>query len=66
LLLCGSPTIASGAAASNDRTGPLASHCHWCGRRCPDLVRQGFMRRRGRRQGVPRLNRTGRGHGDTT
>jgi hypothetical protein len=38
LLLSGSPAIASGATASNGRTGRLTSHCHWCGRRCPDLV----------------------------
>ena len=23
-----------------------ASHCHWCGCRCPQFVRQGFLRRR--------------------
>ncbi len=26
------------------------TRCHWCGRQCAGLVRQGFLRRRGRRR----------------
>jgi hypothetical protein len=62
----GSRTVASGARCSNKRSRRLASHCDWCGRRCPDLIRQGFLRRRGRLRGQPRHDRTGRGHGDTS
>jgi len=61
----GSPTIASDATTSDVEPRRPVSRCHWCGRRCPDLVRQGFLRRRtGRR--VPRHKRTGRDHGDVT
>lgn len=49
LVPAGSRTIASGVIISDERSRRLASHCHWCGRRCPDLVRQDFMRRRIRR-----------------
>ena len=38
LLPPGSLAIASGATASGERPGRSASHCHWCGRRCPDLL----------------------------
>jgi hypothetical protein len=62
----GSRTVASGARTSGNRSRRLASHCHWCGRRCPDLVRQGFLRRRGRLRDQPRHDRMGRGHGDTS
>jgi hypothetical protein len=62
----GSRKVASGARTSGNRSRRLASHCHWCGRRCPDLVRQGFLRRRGRLRDQPRHDRTGRGHGDTS
>ena len=62
----GSRAIASGATTSDERLRRPASHCDWCGRRCPDLIRQGFSRRRGRRRGQHRHDRTGRGHGDTT
>jgi hypothetical protein len=33
------------AAAGLGLPGP---HCHWCGRGCPPLLRQGFLRRRHR------------------
>jgi len=62
----GSRMIARGVTNPDQRLRQLASHCHWCGRRCPALVRQGFSRRRGRRRDHRRQDRTGRGHGDTT
>ena len=37
---------ASDAAVPEDRARRTITHCHWCGRRCPPLVRQGFLRRR--------------------
>lgn len=65
LLAPSSPVSASDAKVSMDRPSPSASHCHWCGRRCLALVRQGFVRRRVRRGGVVQNDRTGRDHGDT-
>jgi hypothetical protein len=50
LLAPGSPMSAGDAAVPEDRPRRTITHCHWCGRRCPQLVRQGFLRRRGRRQ----------------
>lgn len=50
LLAHSSPVSASDAAAAEDRPRRTITHCHWCGRRCPPLVRQGFLRRRGRRR----------------
>jgi hypothetical protein len=44
-----SPVSASDAATYEDRPQRSTTHCHWCGRRCPQLVRQGFLRRRGHR-----------------
>jgi hypothetical protein len=64
LLPSGSPVIASDAASSDDRPRGPALHCHWCGRRCPGLVRQGFLRRRVRRRSPLRQDRTGPKHGD--
>ena len=61
----GSLMIASGVTNSGERLRRPASHCHWCGRRCPDLVRQGFLRRRGHRRDQRRQDQMGRGHGDT-
>ncbi len=50
------------AAARLGRPGP---HCHWCGRGCPPLLRQGFLRRRRRHGGRVGHDRTGpRRHGD--
>jgi hypothetical protein len=66
LLASGSPAFTSDAKARTDRLSPSASHCHWCGRRCLDLVRQVFLRRRLRRRGIVRHDRTGHGHGDTS
>lgn len=66
LLSSGSPAIASDASAFVDRARRPLSRCDWCGRRCPDLVRQGFLRRRSGRRRVPRHDRMGRGHGDAT
>lgn len=65
LLASGSPMIASDAKASTDRPPPSALHCHWCGRRCLALIRQGFLRRRARRRCVVRHDWMGRDHGDT-
>ena len=50
LLPPGSPMSASDAAAAEDRPRRSASHCHWCGRRCLEFVRQEFLRRRGGRR----------------
>jgi hypothetical protein len=66
LLASSSPAIASDAKARTDRLSPSAPHCHWCGRRCLDLVGQVFLRRRLRRRGIVRHDRTGHGHGDDT
>ena len=39
-------------------------HCHWCGRGCPPLLRQGFLRRRRRHGGrVEHDRRRPRRHG---
>jgi hypothetical protein len=65
LLAPSSPISASDAKASPDRPSPSASHCHWCGRRCLALVRQGFLRRRVRRGGDVQHDWTRRDHGDT-
>jgi hypothetical protein len=46
LLAPGSPVSASDAVAPQDRAWRTITHCHWCGRPCPPLVRQGFLRRR--------------------
>jgi hypothetical protein len=50
LLAPGSPVSASDAPALEDRPRRTIPHCHWCGRRCPQLLRQGFLRRRGHRR----------------
>lgn len=39
-LSIGSPTIASDATTADIEPRRPISHCHWCGRRCLDLVRQ--------------------------
>jgi hypothetical protein len=48
LLQRSSAAIVNSAAGA--RIPPIAArhHCHWCGRRCPAFVRQGFLRRRAR------------------
>jgi hypothetical protein len=66
LLAPSSPTVASDEKASTDPPSPPAPRCHWCRRRCSALVRQGFLRRRARRQGVGQQDRMGRDHGNTT
>jgi len=48
LLPPGSPETASDAASLDARPRRPITHCHWCGRQCAGLVRQGFLRRRGR------------------
>lgn len=62
----GSRAVASGVITSDEWPRRPASHCHWCGRRCPDLVRQDFMRRRGHRRDQRKQDRMRRGHGDTS
>jgi hypothetical protein len=63
-LLAVSPTeAATGASTFADQARRKALHCHWCGRHCPVLVRQGFLRRRARRQ-APHWRRPK--HGDTS
>ena len=53
LLPPGAPAGARDAASPGDRRRPAVPHCHWCGRRCPDFLRQGFLRRRIRRRCHP-------------
>ncbi len=60
----GSLAMASDAVSSDERLQRTGLRCHWCGRRCPDLVRHGFLRRRFRRRGLLRRDRTGPEHGD--
>jgi len=64
LLPSGAPVVARDAASPGDRRRPATPHCHWCGRRCPDFVRQGFLRRRIRRRCRSQRDRKGREHGD--
>ena len=63
LLPPGSPAIASDAAILEERPRRTISHCHWCGRRCPEFVRREFLRRRLDRRGLVRHDRTGPDHG---
>jgi hypothetical protein len=63
LLPPGSPAIASDAAIPEERPRRTTSHCHWCGRRCPEFVRREFLRRRLDRRGLVRHDRTGPDHG---
>jgi hypothetical protein len=63
LLPLGSPAIASDAVIPEERPRRAASHCHWCGRRCPELVRRDFLRRRHDRRSLERHDRTGPDHG---
>jgi hypothetical protein len=63
LLAPGSPTIAGDAAIPEERPRRTASHCHWCGRRCPAFVRREFLRRRLGRRDLMRHDRTGPEHG---
>jgi len=52
-------------ASPADGPRPPGPHCHWCGRGCPPLLRQGFLRRRRRHRGRVAHDRTGfRRHGD--
>jgi hypothetical protein len=63
LLTSGSPTIAGDAANPEERPRRTASHCHWCGGRCPAFVRREFLRRRLGRRDPMRHDRTGPEHG---
>ena len=53
LLAPAAMTIPSDAAAPADQARVAGPHCHWCGRSCPPLLRQGFLRRRRRHRGRP-------------
>jgi hypothetical protein len=48
LLVPAAITTAHDAAASTDQPRLSGPHCSWCGRRCQELLRQRFLRRRGR------------------
>lgn len=52
LLSDASVTIARDAVSAGDEPRRTAWRCHWCGCRCPPLIRQGFLRRRGLRRGM--------------
>jgi hypothetical protein len=54
LLSTATVTAASDAVSAGDERGQTAWRCHWCGCRCPPLIRQGFLRRRGLRRGIVR------------
>jgi len=41
------------AAAPADQARLSGPHCHWCGRSCLALLRQGFLRRRRHHRGHP-------------
>jgi hypothetical protein len=58
-------TAARDDALPADGRQPPGPHCHWCGRGCPPLLRQGFLRRRRRHRVRVGHDRTGpRRHGD--
>lgn len=54
LLSDASVTAARDAVSVGDEPRQTAGRCHWCGCRCPPLIRQGFLRRRGLRRGTVR------------
>ncbi len=60
----GAPADDGDVASGGDRCRPAVAHCHWCGRRCADFVRQRFLRRRIRRRCRPQRDRKGRKDGD--
>ena len=51
LLRSGSVTATSDAVSGDDEPRQRVWRCHWCGCRCPPLIRQGFLRRHGLRRG---------------
>ena len=51
LLAPAAMTILRDAAAPADQPRLSGPHCHWCGRSCLPLLRQGFLRRRRRHRG---------------
>lgn len=53
LLVPAAMTTTRDAAAPADQARLPGPHCHWCGRSCPVLLRQGFLRRRRRHRGRP-------------
>jgi hypothetical protein len=53
LLVPAAITTAHDAAVSPDQPRLSGPHCSWCGRSCPALLRQGFLRRRGRHRDRP-------------
>jgi len=46
-------TATRAAVAPAERARLPGPHCHWCGRTCLPLLRQGFLRRRRRHRGRP-------------
>lgn len=48
-------TTASDAVSAGDEPRQAMWRCHWCGCRCPPLIRRGFLRRHGRSRGIMRL-----------
>jgi hypothetical protein len=49
-------------ASPADGPRPSVPHCHWCGRGCLPLLRQGFLRRRRRHRGRVGHDRRGPAH----
>ena len=58
-------TATRAAVAPVDQARLPGPHCHWCGRSCLPLLRQGFLRRRRRHRGRLAIIRRGQArHGD--
>jgi hypothetical protein len=54
LLSSASVTAVRDAVSANEEPRQTVWRCHWCGCRCPPLIRQGFLRRRAPRRGAVR------------
>jgi hypothetical protein len=52
LLSTATVTATSDAVSAGNERRQTAWRCHWCGCRCPPLIRQGFLRCRGPRRGM--------------
>jgi hypothetical protein len=65
LVLPAAMTATRAAVAPVDQARLPGPHCHWCGRSCLPLLRQGFLRRRRRHRGHLAHHPTGpTRHGD--
>jgi hypothetical protein len=65
LLAPAAMTATRAAVAPADQARLPGPHCHWCGRSCLPLLRQGFLRRRRRHRGRLAHHPTGpTRHGD--